>query len=144
MLRTNSLRAKLDAQPVVLGTFVEIPSPAVVEILGAAGFDFCVIDTEHGSFGLVETESMIRASASTGIAPVVRVASCDAVAVRQPRDMGAAGIHIPQVESARMGRDAIRYARFHPLGERGFQSYARAAAFGTQPTRDSPRRSHRA
>ncbi len=128
-LRQNWLRPKLEAQPYVLGTFLEIASPQVVELLGLAGFDFVVIDCEHGAIGLDRVEELVRAAATTDICPLVRVPQCDPVAIRLPLDMGAVGIHVPQVESLDMAKTAARSARFFPRGERGMQPYVRAASF---------------
>ncbi|MDX2181377.1 MAG: aldolase/citrate lyase family protein [Bryobacteraceae bacterium] len=117
-----------------LGTFVQIPSPQVVEILGYAGFDFVVIDGEHGAVNPETVESMIRAAERVGIAPMVRVAHCDPASIRLPLDWGAAGVHVPQVESLEMAELAARSARFHPLGERGLQPFVRAAKYRSYPT----------
>lgn len=133
-LRANRLSEAYERQGFVVGTFVEIPSPQIVELLGLAGFDFVVIDREHGSIDLETTENLIRAAAATGICPLVRVSHCDPVAIRQPLDMGAAGVHVPQIESAEQARLAVRSAKFHPLGERGLQPYVRAASYRAFPT----------
>jgi 4-hydroxy-2-oxoheptanedioate aldolase len=133
MLRANSIKAKLASQDCVFGTFCGISSPTVMEILGLAGFDFAVIDREHGTFTLGETENLIRAAASTSISPMVRVGGADPTSVRQPLDMGAAGIHVPQIESAAMAADVVRAALFHPRGERGLQPWVRNASYGVQP-----------
>src|SRR6266496_1320325 len=128
-LRANSLREKLQVNRFVIGTFLEIPSPEIVELLGLAGFDFVVIDCEHGSIDLKDTQQLIRASLSTDISPVVRVPVCEPVAVRQPLDMGAVGIHVPQIESAGMAQLAVRSARYFPHGDRGLQPFVRAASY---------------
>lgn len=133
-LRFHSLREKLQSQQCVMGCFVQIPSPQIVEILGLAGFDFAVIDGEHGSIHPETVENMIRAAASTSIVPLVRVPLCDPVAVRMPFDMGAAGVHVPQVESVAMAESAVRYAKFHPKGERGMQPYVRGASYRAEPS----------
>ncbi len=133
MLRFNSLKHKLSEQDCVFGTFCEIGSPAVIEILGLAGFDFVVIDREHAAISLPETENLIRAAAGTGISPMVRVPDTHAISVRQPLDMGAAGIHVPQIESAALATEAVRAALFHPHGERGLQPWVRNASYGAQP-----------
>jgi 4-hydroxy-2-oxoheptanedioate aldolase len=134
MLRQNWLKPKLAEKPYVIGTFAEIPAPQVVEILGLAGFDFVVIDCEHGAIGLEKVEDMIRAAAATNISPLVRVPQCDPVAIRLPLDMGAVGIHVPQVESLEMARSAAAAARFFPRGARGMQPYVRAASYRSFPT----------
>lgn len=133
-LRRNLLDEKYQAQGFVLGTFLEIPSPQLVELLGLAGFDFVVVDREHGAIGLEKTEELIRAAASTGICPMVRVTHCDLVAIRQPLDMGAAGVHVPQIHSAEMARQAVRSATFYPKGDRGLQPFVRGASYRSYPT----------
>jgi len=135
-LRTNSLKKKLDLAPFVVGTFLEIPSPQLIELLGLAGFDFVVIDCEHGAIDLKDTAQLIRASLSTEISPLVRVPTCEPVAVRQPLDMGAVGIHVPQIGSAAMAQLAVRSAKFFPKGERGLQPFVRAASYHSYSTSD--------
>ncbi len=143
VLRDNSLKRKIAEQEFVLGTFLEVPSPQLVEILGLAGFDFVVIDREHGSIDLGQTEDLIRACLSTQISPVVRVAECDPVLIRQPLDMGAAGIHVPQIGSVESAALAIRSSRFHPGGDRGLQPFVRAASYRACPTPDYLARANR-
>ncbi len=135
-LKQNWLKPKLAEKPYVIGTFLEIASPQVVEILGLAGFDFVVIDCEHGAIGPERVEELIRAAATTDISPIVRVPQCDPVSIRLPLDMGAVGIHVPQVESLEMARTSARSTRFFPEGNRGMQPYVRAASFRTYPTAD--------
>jgi 4-hydroxy-2-oxoheptanedioate aldolase len=136
------LKDRLRKGEAVVGPFVEIPSPQVVEVMGLAGFDFVIIDGEHGSIGLEKTEEMIRAASSAGVTAMARVAQCDPVAIRRPLDMGAAGIHVPQIESAEMARAAVRAAKFYPQGERGLQPFVRAAGYRSYPTAEFLRRSN--
>jgi len=133
-LKKNLLSDRYEEQGYVIGTFLEIPSPQLVELLGLAGFDFVVIDCEHGAINPERTEELIRAAASTGISPLVRVAACDPIAIRQPLDMGASGIHVPQINSAEMARLAVRSASFYPRGDRGMQPFVRAASYRSYPT----------
>jgi 4-hydroxy-2-oxoheptanedioate aldolase len=135
-LRTNSLKHKLRTRDFVLGTFLEIPSPALVELLGLAGFDFVVIDREHGAIDLNDTEDLIRASLATDISAMVRVPVCELAAIRQPLDMGAAGLHIPQVDSAQMAAQAIQSSKYFPSGDRGLQPFVRSASYRNYGTAD--------
>ena len=135
-LREGSLRSKLRAQEFVVGTFLEIASPALVEMLGLAGFDFVVVDREHGAINLQDTENLVRAGHSTGISVVVRVPNCEPAVISQPLDMGAAGIHVPQIETAEMAGLAVNSSKYHPLGNRGLQVYVRAASYGAQAAAD--------
>ncbi len=133
-LRDDSLKEKLHSQGFVVGTFVEIPSPAIVELLGLAGFDFVVIDREHGAIDLKDTENMIRAGLSTQISVMVRVPSCEPIAISQALDMGAAGVHVPQVNSLQSAQVAASASKYHPRGNRGLQPYVRSASYCSYPT----------
>jgi 4-hydroxy-2-oxoheptanedioate aldolase len=133
-LRGNSLKKKLTSQEFVLGTFLEIPSPVLVELLGLAGFDFVIIDREHGPVDWSQTQDLIRAGATTGISVIVRPPNSEAAAVAQPLDWGAAGIQVPQVASAEMARQVVHSSKYHPLGMRGLQPYVRAASYGAHGT----------
>ena len=136
------MRRKLREGRTLIGSFIEIPSPQVVEVMGLAGFDFIIIDGEHGSIGLERTEEMIRAATASGTSALVRVAECDPVAIRRPLDMGAAGIHVPQIETAEMAEAAVRAAKFHPRGGRGLQPFVRAAGYRSGSTAEFLRRSN--
>lgn len=125
----SSLRQRLRAGEFVLGTFLEIPAPSLVEILALAGFDFVIIDREHGSIDLDAAENLIRAAQCVGIAPIVRVAENHPVLVRQPLDMGAAGVQVPQVGSREEAMEVVRSAMFAPEGERGLQPFVRGASY---------------
>ena len=118
-LQFSPLKRKLLEQKFVVGTFLGIPSPAIVELLGLGGFDFVVIDGEHSAIDLKETEDLIRAGHSTQISVLVRVAKCDSHLITQPLDMGAAGVQVPQIESPEMARMVVNAARYHPLGPVG-------------------------
>ncbi len=142
-LKQNLLSERYEKQGFVLGTFLEIPSPQVVELLGLAGFDFVVIDREHGAINLETTETLIRAACSAGISPMVRVSHCDPIAIRQPLDMGAAGIHVPMVATAGQAREVVRSALFHPKGERGLNPLVRAASYRAYPTTEFIEQSNR-
>jgi 4-hydroxy-2-oxoheptanedioate aldolase len=112
------------------GIFNAIPSPAVVEMCGYAGFDFVVIDNEHGSATLETTENMLRAARASGIVPVVRCLRHD---ISRVLDMGASAVQIPMVGSAREARELVQEVRYPPLGRRGSAFSPRAAGYGAFP-----------
>jgi 4-hydroxy-2-oxoheptanedioate aldolase len=132
--RANSLKKKLESQEYVIGTFLQIGAPALVELLGLAGFDFVILDGEHGPLSPSEKENLIRAGLSTDISVMVRSADCDPSAIAQPLDWGAAGIQAPQVETAEIARQVVRASKYHPQGMRGLQPYVRAASYRAYPT----------
>jgi 2-keto-3-deoxy-L-rhamnonate aldolase RhmA len=111
----------------VLGTFVGIPSPALVEMCGHAGLDFVVIDNEHGPAGIETTEHLIRAARAANVAPIVRTQEADILRVL---DVGASGIQVPQVESAAQAARIVAAAKYPPVGTRGAAFSTRAAGYG--------------
>lgn len=135
-LRRNSARRKLQEKGFLLGAFVEIAAPEVVEILGAAGMDFAVIDQEHGALAPETVAGMIRAASSSDIAPLVRVRDNAAGPILEALDLGAAGLHVPQIGSRAAAAAAVRYTRYPPAGERGFNPFVRAWSFGAAPVEE--------
>jgi len=112
-----------------LGTWVFLPSPDVVEIIGLAGLDFVVIDMEHSPITYENTSSMIVAAESKGIAPYVRISQLNASHILRTLDTGAHGIQIPHVETAEDAREIIQYSKYYPLGERGMAPSTRAGKY---------------
>lgn len=109
------------------GLFNGLPSPAIVEMCAYAGFDFIILDNEHGSADLGQTEHMLRAARASGIAPIVRCFEHDLPRIL---DMGASGVQIPMVESAEQARRLAGMTRYPPLGRRGSAFSTRAAGYG--------------
>ncbi len=112
------------------GVFNSLPSPAIVEMCGYAGFDFVIIDNEHGSAGFETTENMLRAARASGIVPVVRCLRHD---ISRVLDMGASAVQIPMVASAEEARDLVQQVRYPRDGRRGSAFSPRAAGYGAYP-----------
>jgi 4-hydroxy-2-oxoheptanedioate aldolase len=104
-LKKNHLKEALQDGKVVFGPFLKFTDPTVVEIMGFAGFDFVIIDTEHGPISVENAQNMIRAAESVNITPIIRVGSNDEVLILRALDIGAQGIEIPQINSK---PDAVR------------------------------------
>ena len=131
-MQPNRLKKKLKEGQVCFGTFIRL-GPAAVEILGHAGWDFVVIDMEHGVFDFTHVEHMVRAARCAGITSLVRVAEPTPSYIMRVVDAGAEGVQIPQVKTAEMARQVAQAARYFPDGERGLCSYVRAAAYSAIP-----------
>lgn len=129
MLRPNFLREKLRAGQAVLGTFAVVPSPMLVDILGTAGLDFVVIDGEHGAIGFEAAQQMVIAAESRGMSPVMRISGVSESETLKALDIGAHCVQIPNVDSREALEQAVRHAKFPPLGERGFSPFVRAADY---------------
>ena len=128
----NSLRSRLAAGEVVIGPFAGLNCPDLVEIMGIAGCDFCVIDTEHGPMDPESIQHMVRAAEVAGLSPIVRVPRAEAVDILKILDIGAHGIHVPQVNSRQGAVDVVKAARYHPEGIRGV-AVPRALSYGLRP-----------
>lgn len=126
------LKQKL-ASGAVNGVMVLTNAPASVEMLGYAGFDYAIIDTEHGANDIAEVESMIRAAEVSGLTAMVRVTKNDPVYILRAMDVGARGVLVPQVNSAEEAERAVRAVKYCPRGDRGLAGIVRAARYGFQP-----------
>jgi len=114
----------------LLGFFIGFPSPAVVEMAGYAGFDFIIIDNEHGPASIETTENLVRAARAAGIPPIVRVSGANPKEILRTLDVGAAGIQVPQINTAEEARIAVDAAKYPPVGSRGVAFSNRAAGYG--------------
>ena len=132
MLTTNTTKYKLSEGKAVYGLLNAVPSPWLVEMIGYAGYDFVILDTEHLSTNPETIEHMIRAAECAGITPLVRVPGPDVGAIAHALDSGAQGIVVPRVRNAGEARAAVSMARYAPEGARGITG-GRTTGFGTIP-----------
>jgi 4-hydroxy-2-oxoheptanedioate aldolase len=127
----NSLKEGLMKGKTVSGPFLKLTDPAVVEIMGHAGFDFVIIDQEHGPISLQNTQNMIRAAESVNITPIVRVANNDEALILRALDIGAQGVQIPQINCKDDATQAVKSVKYSPQGDRGVCRYVRAANYSS-------------
>lgn len=128
MLKINRFKRALREDRAAVGLLSSIPSPLMVEMIGYAGFDFVVLDMEHGRVDPQTLEDMIRAAECADITPLVRVS--EPGQILHVLDGGAQGVILPHVCSAGQAERAVRAAHYHPLGTRGI-SGGRTTGFGT-------------
>ena len=128
----TSLRARVRANESLLGCFLTWPVAGVAELAALAGFDFVLIDVEHGFFSIESVAATIVACDGAGIAPLVRPPSALSDQVGRYLDAGGAGTLLPRVESVAMARSAIEALKFAPLGRRGLGG-VRANRYATEP-----------
>lgn len=125
----NSLKMKLRGDKPVIGTWSIISSPIVVEILAMSGFDFLILDMEHGIYDQTALDSCIRACESEDCSPIVRVPGINPSAAQWALDMGAHGIVVPQVTDAASAMMAVGMTKFAPAGTRGYNPFTRMAGY---------------
>lgn len=102
------------------GTFTHMRSPVAVEAMGAAGLDYVVLDTEHCVLNPETLADCITAADAAGVDALVRINAITREAVLRPLDLGARGLIVPAVETAEEVERLVRFAKFPPLGNRGF------------------------
>lgn len=127
---TNPLRAKLDAGEPIIGTIVSMPSPQLVQVLAGCGFDWLMIDLEHGVIGVEAMQQMVTATAPSGCVPLVRVAWNVPWLVKPALDSGAFGVVFPMIRTAEEARLAIASCHYPPKGERGWGPFYAPSRWG--------------
>lgn len=131
MFRPNVLKQRLAAGETLFGAWIETGSAMVTEIVAHQGFDFLVLDLEHGQGDLRDAADMLRAGQACGTPCVVRVPWADPVFLKRILDAGADSLMIPQVESAADAEAAVRACRYPPQGRRGYAApVVRASGYG--------------
>jgi 2-keto-3-deoxy-L-rhamnonate aldolase RhmA len=141
--RPPQLSAALSQGRAPLGTWVQMYSPETCELAAAAGFDFVIIDMEHGSFDLSDAVAMIRAVESRRSTPVVRVPANEPAIIKRVLDAGAAAVIVPGITSEADARMAIAATRFEPEGVRGACPCSRATNHGLMPWAEAQSCAHR-
>ena len=124
----HEFRARLRRGDKLLGTMLTLPSAAVAEIVAAADFDWLFLDAEHGALETRDLGAILQA-VDHRVPCIVRVAEAAEVPIKKALDLGAAGVIVPQVQSAEQARDVVRFARYSPQGARGV-GLARAHGYG--------------
>lgn len=128
----NILKEKLAQGKQPLGTFVGTASPAVVECLGCTGLDFVILDNEHSPVEAETTAAMVRAAELRNVTPLARVREISRPAILKLLDVGVQGLIIPDVRGTEDVRRVVDYAKYAPVGRRGFCP-SRKDGWGTDP-----------
>ena len=133
-MRTNRMKEKFAAGEPAFGLSVMIPSPQIVEFAAGMGFDWVLIDCEHGTIGLESMELMVMAAEAAGITPIVRARTNAPGDVLQAMDRGAQGVQVPHINTAGEARAAVAAVKFHPQGQRSLAVGTRASGYGFSGT----------
>jgi 2-keto-3-deoxy-L-rhamnonate aldolase RhmA len=126
----KDFKARVSAGEVLFGCFLNLGSSLTAEIVGSAGFDWVLLDLEHGAGGERELLFQLQALEHTGAAAVVRVESGAKQRIHRVLDLGAHGVMIPRVDTADEAEMAVAGLRYPPDGVRGVATMNRACGFG--------------
>ena len=129
-MRENTLKKRLYAGKAAFGVMCTFPSPPVVEMMGHLGFDWVLLDNEHGSITIDTAEACIMAAEISGTAPIVRPAGNKPELISPFLDRGAWGVQVPHVNTAGEARAVVDAVKYSPQGHRGIFSGGRPASYG--------------
>ena len=130
---SHPLRAKLAAGRTLAGIWSLIPSAPLVGTLAASGFDFVLLDAEHGGYDFGTLDAAIVACEDGGASPLVRTPGADPFYIQRALDLGADGIVVPQVADADAAHRAIAMMHSAPHGTRGYNPFTRGGHYGMPP-----------
>ena len=128
-MRKNFVKEKIISGKTVFGTWNTLASPLVSEVMAHAGFDFLIIDLEHGPFVLSEIHNYVNACESYSCSPLVRVPGKHDWMIQQALDQGAHGVILPGIETSQDVRDFVEAVKYKPQGHRGFTPHTKAGGF---------------
>lgn len=125
----TSFRETLHKRQLTVGSWLQLGSPEVAEIMANAGFDFLVVDMEHSATGNNEAHQLIRVVEQAGSRPLVRVPENNPTIIKQVMDMGAHGVIVPMINTPAQAQAAVAAAKYPPEGTRGVGLW-RAQGYG--------------
>jgi len=112
------------------GTFLNLGSPGAAEVCALSGFDWLLVDLEHGAGGEEGLTGQLLAGAAHAVPILARVESSERIRVGHVLDLGVVGVMFPRLNTPEEVRDAIRHLWYPPRGDRGIATYNRAREFG--------------
>lgn len=136
MRKNMNIEFKKKLTSKVFGVFSKTIDPGVVESIGYSGMDFVILDQEHGNVPNHVLENLIRAAELSELMPIVRVSELNNNYISSALDLGAGGVQIPNISNANQVKDAIKFSKFHPIGERGVCRFVRSANYGTKDKKE--------
>lgn len=128
-MKQNPLKKRIKDGQVIIGAFVRIAAPALVEICAYIGFDFVVLDAEHGPLSERDVEDLVRAADAANIPALVRVPENSQSTILRFMDTGSMGVHVPMINTAKQAHSVVQAVKYPPIGKRGLAG-VRASGYG--------------
>lgn len=125
------LRRRILAGETLFGAWAGLGSPGAAELISRAGFDWVVVDMEHGYTTESELVAHLTAIEGSGAVALVRPQSGERLRIGRALDMGAAGIVVPRLDTTEQVREAVTFLRYPPTGQRGVALLTRGGRLGT-------------
>ncbi len=128
----KGVKQRLKEGELVIGTFLSLGNAIATEIVGNAGFDWVIIDLEHGLGSEGDVAHQLLGLKNTGVAAIIRVEGFQRQRIHRVLDLGANGIMFPRIDNADEAELAIKAMRYPPEGVRGVAKMIRAAGYGSE------------
>ena len=140
----RSFRDRALAGETLFGLFLDLASPASAELCATAGYDWLLVDLEHGASTEADLLGLLHAVEVGGSVPLVRPQTGDRIRIGRALEMGARGIRVPRLDSVDQAREAVSFLRYPPAGIRGVATRVRGAGLGAVAHADVQRLNQRA
>ncbi len=127
----TTLKSRLRSGERLIGALLRLPAEDLVEMLAVSGFDFVVIDCEHGPNEVADLRRHIALADVHRVPVIVRVGTDEPALTLRALDQGAAGIIAPHIDTPAQAAALVDAVHYPPLGHRGFATYTRVGGFGT-------------
>lgn len=114
----------------VFGSFINLNEPCLIECFGRAGFDYVILDAEHGTYNFSQLENLIRAADVVNMSTVIRVPDCTEHSILHSLDIGASGVQVPSLRDLGIARFGAQFSKYYPLGIRGVCFTSRSGDYG--------------
>src|SRR5882724_872328 len=129
-LAHNPVKQLLQEGKKTAGAWLQVASPITAEIMSRAGFDWLLIDMEHGPGDILTLIAQLQAMSASTVVPLVRVAGNDQLLIKRVLYAGAWGVLVPNVQSKAEAEAAYAACKYYPEGIRGIAANQRSAGFG--------------
>jgi len=142
MLRTNYLQKKLNNNESAIGTWNIINSTMVIDVIASSGIDFIVIDAEHGAISFETAQTMVSICESYGVSPIMRVGEVNESWILRALDIGMHGVQLPNITTKEDAEAFVCYAKYPPMGQRGFSPYTKAGLYDVAHGKELPQKAN--
>lgn len=136
MKKNSLLRQKLQQNKPVIGTWCNIPSSFVTDIIASSGLDFLIIDREHGPITFETALQMVVACEANQVSPSLRIGSIHAEDMQKALDIGAHCVHVPNISTVEQAKQCVNIFKYPPIGQRGFSPFTKAGGYGSHPAKE--------
>jgi len=126
----NRIKSQLLSSKPAFGVSIMVPSPQLVEMVAKLGFDWVLIDCEHGTINPETVETLAMAAQANGITPIARPRTRNPADIQQVMDRGVLGVQVPHVNTVAQARAVVDAVKYHPIGKRGLAAGTRPANYG--------------